>query len=79
MYFFRQIITTFFVFLLVKARRHLPYGIQYMAKILFQTLKARCTGVHEKDLLKVVGNLIYYRYINSAIGMTSMCNNKKIM
>ena len=60
-------VTTMFLATIVKARPKLPYGIQYMAKILFYTLKLRCPLVPEKELLKVVGNLIYYRYINSAI------------
>ena len=63
-------VTTMFLATIVKARPKLPYGIQYMAKVLFYTLKHRCPNVPDKELLKVVGNLVYYRYINSAIGMS---------
>ena len=62
-------VTTMFLATIVKARPKLPYGIQYMSKVLFYTLKHRCPNVPDKELLKVVGNLVYYRYINSAIGM----------
>jgi hypothetical protein len=34
---------------------------------LYGALKKKFPGVADKDVLKVVGNLIYYRYINSAI------------
>jgi hypothetical protein len=41
--------------------------MRYMAKVLRDALFAKFPGVPEKDVLKIVGNLIYYRYINSAI------------
>ena len=38
-----------------------------MAKVLHVALKTKFPNVADKDLLKIVGNLVYYRYINSAI------------
>nr|CAD7568265.1 unnamed protein product [Timema californicum] len=45
----------------------IPYGMVYMAKVLKTALSQKFPKAQEKDLLKVVGNLIYYQYINSAI------------
>ena len=38
-----------------------------MAKVLRDALHTKFPNAPEKDVLKIVGNLIYYRYINSAI------------
>ena len=38
-----------------------PYGILYMAKVLFAVMKEKFPEALDKDLLKVVGNLVYYR------------------
>ena len=43
------------------------YGMRYMAKVLQDALHHKFPDAPEKDVLKIVGNLIYYRYINSAI------------
>lgn len=45
----------------------IPYSMRYMAKVLKKSLHAKFPRAPEKDILKIVGNLIYYRYINSAI------------
>ena len=60
-------VTTMFLATIVKARHRLPYGIRYMARILRQALKKKFPNCPEKDVLKIVGNLIYYRFLNSAI------------
>lgn len=60
-------VTTMFLATIVKARAKLPYGILYMAKVLAAALQAKFPHIPEKEILKMVGNLIYYRYINSAI------------
>lgn len=39
----------------------------YMAKILNDSLIEKFPNAPEKDILKVVGNLIYYHFINAAI------------
>lgn len=38
-----------------------------MAKVLNETLTAKFPNAPEKDMLKVVGNFIYYHFINAAI------------
>ncbi len=43
------------------------FGLRYIAKILSDTLKAKFPSTQDRDILKVIGNLVYYRYINSAI------------
>ncbi len=62
-----KMVTTMFLATIAKSRAKLPYGILYMAKVLYHALAKKFPGIPEKDVLKVVGNLIYYRYINSAI------------
>ena len=60
-------VTTMFLATIVKARHRLPYGLLYMAQILRQSLKKKFPTCPDKDVLKIVGNLIYYRFLNSAI------------
>ncbi|KAI0214246.1 Ras GTPase-activating-like protein IQGAP1 [Lamellibrachia satsuma] len=45
----------------------IPYGMRYMAKVMREALSVKFPQASEKDVLKIVGNLIYYRYINPAI------------
>jgi len=45
----------------------IPYGMRYMAKVMRVCLLQKFPHAPEKDVLKIVGNLLYYRYINSAI------------
>ena len=45
----------------------LPYGLRYLSKVLFETLKEKFPDEQEDNLLLNVGNLIYYRFINPAI------------
>ena len=49
--------------------RNIPYGMLYVAKVLAAALRSKFAHVAEKDILKVIGNLIYYRYINPTIGI----------
>ena len=60
-------VTTMFLATIVKARHRLPYGLMYMAQILRRSLKKKFPTCPDKDVLKIVGNLIYYRFLNSAI------------
>ncbi|XP_012270076.1 ras GTPase-activating-like protein IQGAP1 [Orussus abietinus] len=50
-----------------ESRDLIPYGMLYMAKVLNDTLTEKFPNAPEKDILKVVGNLIYYHFINAAI------------
>uniref|UniRef100_UPI003AB01964 ras GTPase-activating-like protein IQGAP3 n=1 Tax=Centroberyx gerrardi TaxID=166262 RepID=UPI003AB01964 len=45
----------------------LPYGLRYTAKVLRDALRAKFPGASEDELYKIVGNLVYYRYMNPAI------------
>uniref|UniRef100_A0A672LIX0 Ras GTPase-activating-like protein IQGAP1 n=1 Tax=Sinocyclocheilus grahami TaxID=75366 RepID=A0A672LIX0_SINGR len=45
----------------------IPYGMRFIAKILKDTLNERFPDATEDELLKIVGNLLYYRYMNPAI------------
>uniref|UniRef100_A0AAV2MF34 Ras GTPase-activating-like protein IQGAP3 n=1 Tax=Knipowitschia caucasica TaxID=637954 RepID=A0AAV2MF34_KNICA len=45
----------------------LPYGLRYTAKVLRDALRAKFPQASEDDLYKLVGNLVYYRYMNPAV------------
>ncbi|XP_029431113.1 ras GTPase-activating-like protein IQGAP2 isoform X2 [Rhinatrema bivittatum] len=44
-----------------------PYGMRYVAKVLKNSLHEKFPDATEDELLKIVGNLLYYRYLNPAI------------
>ena len=58
---------TLFLTTIAKGLDKFPYGILYISKILYQVLQDKFPDSHDKDLLKVVGNLVYYRYVNPTI------------
>ncbi|XP_070822093.1 ras GTPase-activating-like protein IQGAP3 [Chaetodon trifascialis] len=45
----------------------LPYGLRYTAKVLRDALKAKFPETSEDEVYKIVGNLVYYRYMNPAV------------
>ncbi|XP_077086091.1 ras GTPase-activating-like protein IQGAP3 [Siphateles boraxobius] len=45
----------------------LPYGLRYTAKVLRDALQEKFPQANEDELYKIVGNLIYYRYMNPAV------------
>ncbi|XP_070691114.1 ras GTPase-activating-like protein IQGAP3 isoform X2 [Pempheris klunzingeri] len=45
----------------------LPYGLRYTAKVLRDALRMKFPEASEDELYKIVGNLVYYRYMNPAI------------
>ena len=45
----------------------LPYGLRYIARILYEALQEKFPEEKEEALLLPVGNLIYYRFLNPAI------------
>ncbi|XP_031561536.1 ras GTPase-activating-like protein IQGAP1 isoform X2 [Actinia tenebrosa] len=45
----------------------IPFGLRYVAMTLRVSLMEKFPNVPEDEILKVVGNLIYYRYMNPAI------------
>ncbi|KAF4530744.1 hypothetical protein B566_EDAN007965 [Ephemera danica] len=50
-----------------ESRDQLPYSLLFTARTLHDTLAKRFPGFPEKDLLKVIGNVVYYHFINAAI------------
>ncbi|XP_071553686.1 ras GTPase-activating-like protein IQGAP1 [Temnothorax nylanderi] len=52
---------------ITQSRDLIPYGMLYVSKVLYNTLMDKFPHAPEKDILKAVGNLIYYHFINAAI------------
>ncbi|XP_041643206.1 ras GTPase-activating-like protein IQGAP2 [Cheilinus undulatus] len=52
---------------IVSSLDNIPYGMRYIAKVLKNTLHEKFPDASEDELLKIVGNLLYYRYMNPAI------------
>uniref|UniRef100_A0AAQ5XSM1 IQ motif containing GTPase activating protein 2 n=1 Tax=Amphiprion ocellaris TaxID=80972 RepID=A0AAQ5XSM1_AMPOC len=52
---------------IVSSMDNIPYGMRYIAKVLKNTLHEKFPDASEDELLKIVGNLLYYRYMNPAI------------
>lgn len=52
---------------ITESRDWIPYGMLYMAKVLYDSLTEKFPRAPEKDILKAIGNLIYYHFINAAI------------
>lgn len=46
---------------------NIPYGMRYIAKVLKDALHEKFPDATEDELLKIVGTLLYYRYMNPAI------------
>uniref|UniRef100_A0A8C5CYG0 IQ motif containing GTPase activating protein 1 n=1 Tax=Gadus morhua TaxID=8049 RepID=A0A8C5CYG0_GADMO len=45
----------------------IPYGMRFISKVLKDTLHEKFPDATEDELVKIVGNLLYYRYMNPAI------------
>ncbi|XP_030043765.1 ras GTPase-activating-like protein IQGAP3 [Microcaecilia unicolor] len=45
----------------------IPYGMRYVAKVLKDSLSDKFPDAAEEDVAKIVGNLLYYRYMNPAV------------
>ncbi|XP_077600730.1 ras GTPase-activating-like protein IQGAP2 isoform X1 [Stigmatopora nigra] len=52
---------------IVSSLDNIPYGMRYVAKVLKNCLHEKFPDASEDELFKVVGNLLYYRYMNPAI------------
>ncbi|KAI9347336.1 hypothetical protein BDR26DRAFT_855067 [Obelidium mucronatum] len=61
-----QQITDMFLKAIMDSLKSMPFGIRYIAMQLKETMKAKFPG-NDTEILKIVGNLIYYRYMNPAI------------
>lgn len=56
-----------FLHMIIKSIDKFPYGLRYIAKILKIGLRRKFPHASEREILKIIGNLVYYRFINSAI------------
>lgn len=45
----------------------LPYGLRYTAKVLRDSLHEKFPQASKDEMYKIVGNLVYYRYMNPAV------------
>uniref|UniRef100_A0A3Q3JBN9 IQ motif containing GTPase activating protein 2 n=1 Tax=Monopterus albus TaxID=43700 RepID=A0A3Q3JBN9_MONAL len=52
---------------IVSSLDNIPYGMRYIAKVLKSSLHEKFPDASEDELMKIVGNLLYYRYMNPAI------------
>lgn len=59
--------TAKFLHLILKSIKKIPYGLRYLARVLRNKLKSKFPMSTDREILKIIGNLIYYRFINSAI------------
>ncbi|KAL4712639.1 hypothetical protein ACJJTC_007936 [Scirpophaga incertulas] len=60
-------IVTMFLDKITKSTDLLPFCITYMARVLHRSLTSKFPHTPEKDILKVIGNLVYYQFLNAAI------------
>ncbi|KAG9489242.1 hypothetical protein GDO78_005307 [Eleutherodactylus coqui] len=60
-------VTDKFLSAIVSSVDKIPYAMRYIAKVLKGTLHEKFPDAGEDDLLKIIGNLLYYRYMNPAI------------
>uniref|UniRef100_A0AAY4DV05 IQ motif containing GTPase activating protein 1 n=1 Tax=Denticeps clupeoides TaxID=299321 RepID=A0AAY4DV05_9TELE len=60
-------VTDKFLSAIVVSVDKIPYGMRFIAKVLKDTLHEKFPDATEDELLKIVGNLLYYRYMNPAI------------
>ncbi|CAG8468100.1 10535_t:CDS:10 [Diversispora eburnea] len=59
--------TETFLVEIVNSLNKMPFGIRYIARELKNSLMTKFSNETEDSVLKVVGHLIYYRYLNPAI------------
>uniref|UniRef100_A0A8D2NTL3 IQ motif containing GTPase activating protein 3 n=1 Tax=Zosterops lateralis melanops TaxID=1220523 RepID=A0A8D2NTL3_ZOSLA len=60
-------ITDKFVFAITSSVDKIPYGMRYMAKILRMSLAEKFPKAPAEEVDKIVGNLLYYRFMNPAV------------
>ncbi|KDN47975.1 hypothetical protein K437DRAFT_273559 [Tilletiaria anomala UBC 951] len=59
--------TEAFLSALTSSTTKMPFGIRYIAREVFRALQNKFPQEPEAALIKVVGHLVYYRYLNPAI------------
>ncbi|XP_019287082.2 ras GTPase-activating-like protein IQGAP3 [Panthera pardus] len=60
-------VTDKFLAAIISSVDQIPYGMRYVAKVLKTTLAEKFPDAPENEVYKVVGNLLYYRFLNPAI------------
>ncbi|XP_068626808.1 ras GTPase-activating-like protein IQGAP1 [Battus philenor] len=60
-------VVTMFLDKIISSTELLPFCITYMARVLHRSLTSKFPHSPEKDILKVIGNLVYYQFLNAAI------------
>ncbi|XP_042693080.1 ras GTPase-activating-like protein IQGAP3, partial [Centrocercus urophasianus] len=60
-------VTEKFVSAITSSVDQIPYGMRYVAKTLRASLAEKFPKASEEELDKVVGNLLYYRFMNPAV------------
>uniref|UniRef100_A0A8C5JUS1 IQ motif containing GTPase activating protein 3 n=1 Tax=Jaculus jaculus TaxID=51337 RepID=A0A8C5JUS1_JACJA len=56
-----------FLVAIISAVDQIPYGMRYVAKVLKTSLEEKFPQATEREVFKVVGNLLYYRFLNPAV------------
>uniref|UniRef100_A0A8C6BK76 IQ motif containing GTPase activating protein 3 n=1 Tax=Monodon monoceros TaxID=40151 RepID=A0A8C6BK76_MONMO len=56
-----------FLAAIISSADQIPYGMRYVAKVLKTTLAEKFPDATENEVYKVVGNLLYYRFLNPAV------------
>ncbi|GAA6039162.1 hypothetical protein JCM8097_000443 [Rhodosporidiobolus ruineniae] len=59
--------TAAFLRAIVTSTRSMPFGLRFIARELFRALRHKFPGQHDSESLRVVGHLVYYRFLQSAI------------
>ncbi|XP_062048486.1 ras GTPase-activating-like protein IQGAP3 isoform X5 [Lepus europaeus] len=60
-------VTDKFLVAIISSVDQIPYGMRYVAKVLKTTLTEKFPDATETEVYKVVGNLLYYRFLNPAV------------
>ncbi|XP_006775791.1 PREDICTED: ras GTPase-activating-like protein IQGAP3 [Myotis davidii] len=60
-------VTDKFLVAIISSVDQIPYGMRYVAKVLKTTLAEKFPDAAENEIYKVVGNLLYYRFLNPAV------------
>ncbi|NXM41981.1 IQGA1 protein, partial [Gymnorhina tibicen] len=60
-------VTDKFLSAIISSVDKIPYGMRFIAKVLKDSMHEKFPDAGEDELLKIVGNLLYYRYMNPAI------------
>ncbi|XP_075764038.1 ras GTPase-activating-like protein IQGAP3 isoform X2 [Pelodiscus sinensis] len=61
------VVTDKFLSAITSSVDQIPYGMRYMAKVLKTSLAEKFPDASEEEICKIVGNLLYYRFMNPAV------------